>query len=167
MAIDEKAGSDVPQDTQTAASHVESPTQTANVEKTDPKDLNTTASIEKELALVEEGFLKTVGHLPSAEEQIDALGIPNWRELEKKIVRRLDMTLMPCVWCLYFFNYLDRASIGHARLSSFDADLNLQGSNFSSAVSILSLGYGKKPHLYKGSPSAKIFQSSVSFPVTC
>jgi hypothetical protein len=152
MALDEKAGSDLPQDTQTTASHVDSPTHTANEEKKDVKDLDTTSAIEKELALVEEGYLKNVGHLPSAEEQIDALGIPNWRELEKKIVRRLDMTLMPCVWCLYFFNYLDRASIGHARLSSFDADLNLTGSNFSSAVSILSLGYGKNPQLTKYLP---------------
>lgn len=143
MALDEKAG----QDTQTTASYVDSPAQTTNAEKKDLKDLDTKSAIEKELALVEEGYLKNVGHLPSAEEQIDALGIPNWRELEKKIVRRLDMTLMPCVWCLYFFNYLDRASIGHARLSSFDADLNLTGSNFSSAVSILSLGYGTTPQL--------------------
>ncbi|KAI6291270.1 hypothetical protein MCOR34_010239 [Pyricularia oryzae] len=50
-------------------------------------------------------------HLPSAEEQIDALGIPNWRELERKVVKRLDMTLLPCLWVLYLFNYLDRASI--------------------------------------------------------
>lgn len=45
------------------------------------------------------------------EEKIEALGIPNWRELEKQVVRRLDMTLMPCLWVLYLFNYLDRASI--------------------------------------------------------
>lgn len=49
--------------------------------------------------------------LPTPEEQIDALGIPNWRELEKKVVKRLDMTLLPCLWVLYLFNYLDRASI--------------------------------------------------------
>jgi len=131
----EKAAGDVPpQDIQVPASDVKAPID----EKAD-----TASAIEKELGMVEEGYLKNEGRLPSPEEQIDALGIPNWRELEKKIVRRLDLTLMPCVWCLYFFNYLDRASIGHARLSSFDADLNLTGANFSSAVSILSLGYGK------------------------
>lgn len=27
---------------------------------------------------------------------------------EKKLVRKLDMTLMPMVWILYLFNYLDR-----------------------------------------------------------
>ncbi|KAF4983049.1 hypothetical protein FZEAL_1449 [Fusarium zealandicum] len=79
--------------------------------------------------------------LPSPEEQIDALGIPNWRDLEKQVVRRLDMTLMPCLWVLYLFNYLDRASIAQARLSSLDEDLKLEGSQFSTAVSILSLGY--------------------------
>lgn len=52
-----------------------------------------------------------VSELPSTEEPIEALGIPNWRELEKKIVHRLDMTLMPCLIVLYLFNYLDRASI--------------------------------------------------------
>ncbi len=49
--------------------------------------------------------------LPSREAPLEALGIPNWRELEKKIVHRLDSTLMPCLIVLYLFNYLDRASI--------------------------------------------------------
>lgn len=95
---------------------------------------------EKDPGMVEDGDLKHEGHLPSPEATIDALGIPNWRDLEKKLVLRLDMTLMPCLWVLYFFNYMDRASIGQARLSTLDEDLNLTGSNFSSAVSILSLG---------------------------
>ncbi|WXC63300.1 hypothetical protein SNK03_009118 [Fusarium graminearum] len=131
----EKVGSDAMKDPQAPATHA----------ATGPTGIKAddASAIEKELASVEEGYMKEEGRLPSPEEQIEALGIPNWRELEKKIVRRLDMTLMPCVWCLYFFNYLDRASIGHARLSSFDTDLGLVGSNFSSAVSILSLGYGK------------------------
>lgn len=45
------------------------------------------------------------------EDQIDGLGTPDWRNLEKKLVMRLDMTLMPCLCVLYLFNYLDRASI--------------------------------------------------------
>ena len=36
---------------------------------------------------------------------------PEWRRKEKKLVRRLDMTLMPTVWILYLFNYLDRNNI--------------------------------------------------------
>jgi len=40
------------------------------------------------------------------------LGIPDWESLETKLVRRLDMTLLPTLWLLYVFNYLDRASLG-------------------------------------------------------
>jgi hypothetical protein len=138
MAVDEKTGAEVPQH-----SHVNNPHNNTNTTQIQDETSDSASAIKKELAAVEEGYLATEGRLPSPEEQIEALGIPNWRELEKKIVRRLDMTLMPCVWCLYFFNYLDRASIGQARLSTFEEDLNLSGSNFSSAVSILSLGYGK------------------------
>lgn len=54
---------------------------------------------------------KNMGELPSVTAPIEALGIPEWEKLEKKLVRRLDMTLMPMLWVLYLFNYLDRASI--------------------------------------------------------
>jgi hypothetical protein len=43
--------------------------------------------------------------------ELDATQTPEWRAKERKIVRRLDMTLMPMVWCLYLFNYLDRNNI--------------------------------------------------------
>lgn len=33
------------------------------------------------------------------------------RAMEKRLVRKLDMTLMPVVWILYFFNYMDRNNI--------------------------------------------------------
>jgi hypothetical protein len=35
------------------------------------------------------------------------------RVMEKRIVRKLDMTLMPAVWVLYFFNYMDRNNIAY------------------------------------------------------
>ena len=78
-------------------------------------DANNTAvdTVNKEGAAVdhdEENNLKRE-EPANPEDQIDALGIPNWRDLEKQVVRRLDFTLMPCLWVLYLFNYLDRASI--------------------------------------------------------
>lgn len=33
------------------------------------------------------------------------------RKVERRLVRKLDMTLMPVVWILYFFNYMDRNNI--------------------------------------------------------
>lgn len=34
-----------------------------------------------------------------------------WRAAEMRVVRKLDMTLLPTVWVLYMFNYLDRNNI--------------------------------------------------------
>ncbi|KAK1980694.1 major facilitator superfamily transporter [Colletotrichum cereale] len=84
---------------------------------------------------------KTPQHLPSVTAPIEALGLENWQDLEKKLVRRLDMTLMPMLWVLYLFNYLDRASISQARLSSFEADLMLTDTQFATAVAVLVPGY--------------------------
>lgn len=41
-----------------------------------------------------------------------------WLAAEKSLVRKLDLTLMPMVWILYLFNYLDRNNIAYARLIS-------------------------------------------------
>ncbi|KAK1705311.1 major facilitator superfamily domain-containing protein [Colletotrichum acutatum] len=60
---------------------------------------------------------------------------------EKSLVKKLDYTLVPMVWLLYLFNYLDRNNIAQARLSSFEKDLNLTGNQFNVAVSILNIGY--------------------------
>lgn len=35
----------------------------------------------------------------------------NWHRLSSSVVRKLDMTLIPMVWLLYMFNYLDRNNI--------------------------------------------------------
>ena len=70
-------------------------------------------TVNKEAVAVEfdeENMLKDE-ELANPEDQIDALCIPNWSDLEKKLVMRLGMTLMPCLWVLYLFSYLDCASI--------------------------------------------------------
>lgn len=49
-------------------------------------------------------------------EKVDPEGEGNisqerWNAVEKSLVRKLDLTLMPMVWLLYLFNYLDRNNI--------------------------------------------------------
>lgn len=34
-----------------------------------------------------------------------------WEMLSKSVRKKLDMTLMPTIWVLYLFNYLDRNNI--------------------------------------------------------
>ncbi|KAK1959841.1 major facilitator superfamily transporter [Colletotrichum sublineola] len=60
---------------------------------------------------------------------------------EKKIVRKLDMHIIPLVMLLYLFSFLDRVNIGNARLYNLESDLNLQGNQFQVVVSILFVTY--------------------------
>jgi hypothetical protein len=49
-----------------------------------------------------------------SEGSVDANTIPideAWLAREKRLVRKLDWTLMPTIWVLYLFNYLDRNNI--------------------------------------------------------
>lgn len=41
-----------------------------------------------------------------------------WHRKGRSVVRKLDMTLMPMIWILYLFNYLDRNNIAQAKVSS-------------------------------------------------
>ena len=50
----------------------------------------------------------------SSVDQLDQNSDPassEYRAAERKILRKLDFTLMPTIWLLYFFNYLDRNNI--------------------------------------------------------
>lgn len=73
-------------------------------------------------------------------DPLEALGDPDWRAKEKKLVRVLDTTLMPMLWVLYLFNYLDRTNIAQARLNTFEEDLGLVNNQFNIAVSVLTAG---------------------------
>lgn len=46
-------------------------------------------------------------------KSVDAINDPELALKEKRIVRKLDMTLMPMIWLLYLFNYLDRNNIAY------------------------------------------------------
>ncbi|ETN45871.1 uncharacterized protein HMPREF1541_00052 [Cyphellophora europaea CBS 101466] len=72
---------------------------------------------------------------------VAALGYENAAEMEKLIVRRLDMWMLPQFWILYMFNYLNRTNIAQARLNTFDEDLNLQDGDYQTAVAVLTVGY--------------------------
>jgi len=73
---------------------------------------------------------------------IAELGLPDWRATEKQLVRRLDLSLMPTIWLLYFNNYLDRTNIAQARLAptTIDESLGLSGEDYNIAVSVLTAG---------------------------
>ncbi|KAL8732373.1 MAG: hypothetical protein Q9166_002771 [cf. Caloplaca sp. 2 TL-2023] len=60
---------------------------------------------------------------------------------EKKLVRELDLHIIPIFMLLYLFSFLDRVNIGNARLYGMEEDLGLQGNQYQTAVSILFVTY--------------------------
>lgn len=61
--------------------------------------------------LVDEKQKHHVGNQMLGDVEQTLVNDPEYRAKEKKLVRKLDMTLMPMVWVLYMFNYLDRNNI--------------------------------------------------------
>ncbi|CAI0643035.1 unnamed protein product [Colletotrichum noveboracense] len=81
---------------------------------------------------------------PNPEEAGNALSsstlIPD-SQLEKQVLRKLDLRLAPLSATLYFVVYLDRSNIGNAAVAGLNEDLGLSGSQFSTAVSVFFATY--------------------------
>ncbi|KAJ9092566.1 hypothetical protein QFC21_006797 [Naganishia friedmannii] len=60
---------------------------------------------------------------------------------EKALVRKMDMRLLPILWLMYVFNYLDRTNIGNAKVGGMEKALKLTSSDYSLALSIFFVGY--------------------------
>ncbi|KAK2772349.1 hypothetical protein FQN53_004615 [Emmonsiellopsis sp. PD_33] len=59
----------------------------------------------------------------------------------KKLLRRLDMRLLPLVIPMYLLNFLDRSNLAQARLGTLEKDLGMTGTDFNLATSIFFVGY--------------------------
>jgi MFS family permease len=60
---------------------------------------------------------------------------------EARLVRKLDLFIVPVVMLLYLLSFLDRVNIGNARLYNLEEDLGLNSQQFQIAVSILFVTY--------------------------
>ncbi|SNX83349.1 related to TNA1 - high affinity nicotinic acid plasma membrane permease [Melanopsichium pennsylvanicum] len=81
-----------------------------------------------------------VNTMPSGVAALD----PNSEEYkiaEKRLVRKIDLRLMPITILLYVLNYLDRNSISTARDNGLVRDLKLKDTEYQTALSILYVGY--------------------------
>ncbi|KAL6880008.1 major facilitator superfamily domain-containing protein [Trichoderma longibrachiatum] len=63
------------------------------------------------------------------------------RQLERRVVRKLDMNLVPLVMALYLLAFLDRSNIGNARIAGMSDDLNLIGDRYDWLLTIFYIPY--------------------------
>ncbi|OAA55752.1 Major facilitator superfamily domain, general substrate transporter [Cordyceps fumosorosea ARSEF 2679] len=93
--------------------------------------------IEKQQAVHAEGI--DLKESPAAVDYSGAAAKTDPAEI--RLVRKLDMWIMPTLWLMYWLNYLDRNAIAVARLNHLEADLGLSSVQYSTCVSVLFVGY--------------------------
>ncbi|KAI1648041.1 MFS transporter [Daldinia loculata] len=60
---------------------------------------------------------------------------------EKRLVRKLDLYILPIPWFMLFFNFLDRDAIVNGKLDGLDEQLHMKGYQYNTCVAIFSVGY--------------------------
>lgn len=63
------------------------------------------------------------------------------KRLNKKLVRKIDLVVLPTIGILYILNYIDRQNVAAAKLQGITEDLHMSTEQFATAVSILFVGY--------------------------
>ncbi|RYP34304.1 hypothetical protein DL767_004298 [Monosporascus sp. MG133] len=85
---------------------------------------------------------ETLSPKNTANGRRDYAGAQAKTDLEEiRLVRKLDYRIMPILWLMYFFNYVDRGALAQARLNNLEDDLGMAGNDFNVAVSVLVVGY--------------------------
>ncbi|EMC96903.1 hypothetical protein BAUCODRAFT_68817 [Baudoinia panamericana UAMH 10762] len=69
------------------------------------------------------------------------IGDGSREDLEKKLLRKIDIRLMPMMMLIYVLNYLDRNNIATARLGSLEKDTGLRAQEYNTVISIFFVGY--------------------------
>lgn len=84
--------------------------------------------------------LKTASETGSSHDS-DILNGEWTAEEERRIVRQLDLKLVPVVTVLYLLCFIDRANIGNARIMGMQEELKLGGMKFNWALTIFYIPY--------------------------
>ncbi|KAM0322146.1 hypothetical protein ACHAQA_009634 [Verticillium albo-atrum] len=86
----------------------------------------------------DDGVFEKGGH----HENLDQFGAHKKTDpREIALVKKLDRYMLPILWLMYFFNFLDRNAMINGRLDDLEEHLGLVGSQYSTCVSILFVGY--------------------------
>lgn len=77
------------------------------------------------------------------------------KSAEAKILRKLDLKVLPILWLLYLVCFVDRSNIGNAKIQGMDTELELKGQRYNIAVFVFNIGY-----LIAGVPLSIVFKKT-------
>ncbi|KAK4055978.1 hypothetical protein OIO90_002972 [Microbotryomycetes sp. JL221] len=87
---------------------------------------------------------KEIADSSSTESAVGAAGKTHLTltpEEEKRLLRKIDLRLIPFLSLLYLLSFLDRVNIGQARLDGLEEDLGLVGNQYQIALVVFFVGY--------------------------
>ncbi|RSL55222.1 hypothetical protein CEP54_009479 [Fusarium duplospermum] len=62
-------------------------------------------------------------------------------EIDRKLMWKVDLWLIPWLSLLYLLSFLDRTNIGNARLAGMEPDLNMSGTDYNLSLTIFFISY--------------------------
>ena len=62
-------------------------------------------------------------------------------EEQARLLRKVDWQLLPIITLLYLMSFLDRTSIGNAKIANMDKELGLSPGQYNIALSIMFVSY--------------------------
>lgn len=74
-------------------------------------------------------------------ESLRNIGEDEVKKLNRKLVRKVDLIVLPIIGILYILNYIDRQNLAAAKLQGITDDLNMTTQQFATSISILFVGY--------------------------
>lgn len=86
----------------------------------------------------EKGAYITAG-IPNIEDGTTGTAIDP--EKERTLVWKFDLRILPVLAVMYLFNSLDKSNLGNAKTAGLETDLNLQGQDYSTILSIFFVPY--------------------------
>ncbi|KAH7874115.1 MFS general substrate transporter [Lentinula edodes] len=95
---------------------------------------STSSDLEKDSIRINENANATT--TPLYNEHVDITGVD-----ERKLLRKIDIALIPWLSLLYLLSFLDRTSIGNAKLYNLEKDLNITDTQYLLALTVFFFSY--------------------------
>ncbi|KAI0598975.1 major facilitator superfamily domain-containing protein [Biscogniauxia sp. FL1348] len=83
--------------------------------------------------------VETIEQQKQQQELIETY-VPDTEE-ERRLVRKIDLYLLPTMWLMYLLSYMDRTNIGNAKIAGMEEDLQLDSNRYSISLIVFFIGY--------------------------
>ncbi|ROV94741.1 hypothetical protein VMCG_08891 [Cytospora schulzeri] len=88
-------------------------------------------------------------------ENFEGEDVPRQQDRTAKLLRKIDLHLLPFLIIMYLLNFLDRSNLTQARQGTLEHDLGMKGTDYNLATSIFFVG--RIAWFYSGSALANMF----------